>query len=1071
MWYLHRVYQTFPFYIYSDHFVSAQLAESHLIPLLAFHLRRVLWLITLSPRSRSSTDAVSIDLRGVRRELRFFIEQYRQGHRETTELVSSEGFKTREQISREAERTHKGVEQVRQKMDCLMTLKEAEVDGRIRERFLRSLRYPGFNERRNQVKDAYNDTLKWIFVGDNDDDSDESHGSDVEEDSSDASENSGSDPDWSDSDSKASQSEGDKNEEQELSSETKWDSFSNWLCSTDAIYWISGKPGSGKTTLVKYILANKRTKEYLNMWSPGCEIASHYFWRPGSPMQRNMEGLFCSLLYQLLDTSTIALREVMSSVPGPKHDYTDWSSTELRAALQRALISYTNGVCLFLDGLDEIDPEDGTKDGIPELLDFIFKLSQLGKIKICLASRPDPQILEMSLSMLPRLRLQDLNHGDLMRYAKEHIQFSKTQMSECGHDLLETLVDNADGVFLWLMLASKSINEGARNNDSAETLKKRIDQLPRDLDNLYQDMWSRAGRNNPLEYRQTAALYFKFLLATRDNVFGGWFSLFDLVLTTTPIADGILHALDDASNLISPDSMLQKCREIEQKLKVYCVGLVEVESEVPFDKKDVANESWCGHVYDTIYRVAKSSRLRFIHRTVSDFLSDTESGAKILGFDTLSDFAIRHRLMKAYLASLALFVRMETFNGGWAKWLARFRQTWEGTSDWGSKDWDRFVLTSEKLANSGRLFLGSYDSATPCVGAEFLKVVAWGNLGDEIIISRLKNGNLNRGEKTAVLESISDSHSFDPSFPPRTAQQLSSRLRTLRELLRAGADPNRQGPRSLPNYFQLDFHPAVYLRTPWQLYLLEVFRYLCNSDASSWTPLKPQTPLVFLAEAVLIMISRGAKLDSMVDVYMWWPEEGNKWVVHQSHRSFLWTDWGFHLVVLIPAHTIVQVLTHTLRHCSSQSANDERFFPETCANLERACMNERRSSKCRVIGKMGLERWEDEEDPVEEKNVVWETTDELQTQLGSKLIEALKRQLVVLTPVVEGGSSPHSRNNDETGIFQSISNDEIWVKKVCGRDAIWEWLKELGFVTFVDRSPSLKEWVRKHRCKYLQAGT
>lgn len=280
------------------------------------------------------------------------MNRYKKGHRETSDLVSSEGLKTREHVSREAERTNKTLALVDQKVDGLVALGGAQVDSQERNHFLQSLKYPQFNERRNQISKPNEDSLKWIFVG----------------------------------------------RHQEQFPGIKWDSFSNWLSSDDTIYWISGKPGSGKATLVKYILAHEQTKKRLNKWSPGCEITSHFFWRPGSPMQKSLEGLFCSLLYQLLGKSAAALTEVMHSVSGPKDSHTDWSSDELRSALLWTLGIYQSGVCLFLDGLDEIVPGDGTKDGIPEFLSLAIELVQRGKVKLCLASRPDPHILELRLS-------------------------------------------------------------------------------------------------------------------------------------------------------------------------------------------------------------------------------------------------------------------------------------------------------------------------------------------------------------------------------------------------------------------------------------------------------------------------------------------------------------------------------------------------------------------------------------------------------------------------------------------------------------------------------------------------
>ncbi|KAK5091855.1 hypothetical protein LTR70_001166 [Exophiala xenobiotica] len=42
--------------------------------------------------------------------------------------------------------------------------------------------------------------------------------------------------------------------------------FTRWLMQSqdDTIFWISGKPGSGKSTLMKYIVSSPQTQHFLN---------------------------------------------------------------------------------------------------------------------------------------------------------------------------------------------------------------------------------------------------------------------------------------------------------------------------------------------------------------------------------------------------------------------------------------------------------------------------------------------------------------------------------------------------------------------------------------------------------------------------------------------------------------------------------------------------------------------------------------------------------------------------------------------------------------------------------------
>lgn len=74
--------------------------------------------------------------------------------------------------------------------------------------------------------------------------------------------------------------------------------YPDWLESPDPLFWISGKPGSGKSTLMKHLSVHKRTR--MALISPthrrGGVVGYFSFWNFGkSSFQRNEEGLLRSL--------------------------------------------------------------------------------------------------------------------------------------------------------------------------------------------------------------------------------------------------------------------------------------------------------------------------------------------------------------------------------------------------------------------------------------------------------------------------------------------------------------------------------------------------------------------------------------------------------------------------------------------------------------------------------------------------------------------------------------------------------------------------------------------------------
>ena len=78
-------------------------------------------------------------------------------------------------------------------------------------------------------------------------------------------------------------------------------SFKKWLAHGDGIFHISGKPGSGKSTLMKFIYNHSQTTEELEQWAGDKTLVfvRFFFWRPGSLLQRTLLGLIRSLMFSV----------------------------------------------------------------------------------------------------------------------------------------------------------------------------------------------------------------------------------------------------------------------------------------------------------------------------------------------------------------------------------------------------------------------------------------------------------------------------------------------------------------------------------------------------------------------------------------------------------------------------------------------------------------------------------------------------------------------------------------------------------------------------------------------------
>lgn len=87
--------------------------------------------------------------------------------------------------------------------------------------------------------------------------------------------------------------------------------LSEWLQKGTGIFWINGKPASGKSTLMKYLHQDPRTHELLRAggWQSRARLttASFFFHYRGTNMQKSFEGLLRSLVSQILEQESTLL--------------------------------------------------------------------------------------------------------------------------------------------------------------------------------------------------------------------------------------------------------------------------------------------------------------------------------------------------------------------------------------------------------------------------------------------------------------------------------------------------------------------------------------------------------------------------------------------------------------------------------------------------------------------------------------------------------------------------------------------------------------------------------------------
>jgi hypothetical protein len=202
----------------------------------------------------------------------------------------------------------------------------------------------------------------------------------------------------------------------------QWDDLSEWLTSGEGIYWVSGKAGSGKSTLMKRLSRHPRTRELLSGWASGgsFNLVSFFFWNLGAPEQKTQEGLSRSLLHQILTRHPSLIREALpgmwKELKRTDKDVSLPSPTETRHAF-RVLASKASELgkfCFLIDGLGEFSGD------YRNAIDFIKELTRNAGLKAIVSSRPIPDCVA-AFEDNPRLELHKLTRNDIITYVSDII--------------------------------------------------------------------------------------------------------------------------------------------------------------------------------------------------------------------------------------------------------------------------------------------------------------------------------------------------------------------------------------------------------------------------------------------------------------------------------------------------------------------------------------------------------------------------------------------------------------------------------------------------------------------------
>ena len=404
----------------------------------------------------------------------------------------------------------------------------------VEKRLLQHLKFPAIRDREERISRALTNTFEWIYL-------------------------------------------------ERVSEEAKWTCFVQWLQSDNGLYWITGKAGSGKSTLMKFLHLDPRTANYLNDWTGSSKlvVAGHFFWNSGNSMQMSIDGLLRTILYEIVQSEGVSIldlfperwEEIRSNLvsDGTPYEMQPWTTSECLQALRRLLLRPFNTLrfFFFVDGLDEFSGDH------TELIELLKEMADSSHIKMCVASRPW-SVFQDAFDTGPHLILQRLTLRDIKHYVDtkfyENRGFVELQKgnSLLAAQLTESITEKASGVFLWVRLAVQSLLRGLANGDRMIDLARRLEDLPEDLEMLFRKILDSIDPAYKVHSSQLFQLH-----RAANNISD------DVDLLLLSYADDDDQALwEEEDTLLGADEFLYRIKSMERRLDSRTKGLLEAPTTI-----------------------------------------------------------------------------------------------------------------------------------------------------------------------------------------------------------------------------------------------------------------------------------------------------------------------------------------------------------------------------------------------------------------------------------------------------------------------------------------------------------
>ncbi|KAF5725137.1 Pfs NACHT ankyrin domain-containing protein [Fusarium mundagurra] len=248
------------------------------------------------------------------------------------------------------------------------------------------------------------------------------------------------------------------------------------------LLWIRGKPGAGKSIIMKFIYTKIKKRDI----PMKALTVSFFFNARGGFLEKSVLGMYRSLLLQLLEGFPDLQRILDDPDLISRNQVTCPPLNVLKDLFRSAVSSLEKRTfTCFVDALDECDEQQ-----VKDMVEFFEELAEQCveinvRFQVCFSSRHYPYIdIRSGIRLI--LESQAGHTEDLESYINSHLRIQDPALVD---ELRLMMLDKAAGVFLWVALVVDILNKEDRRGRLA--LRRRLQEVPSELSELFKDILTR----------------------------------------------------------------------------------------------------------------------------------------------------------------------------------------------------------------------------------------------------------------------------------------------------------------------------------------------------------------------------------------------------------------------------------------------------------------------------------------------------------------------------------------------------------------------------------------------------